>query len=90
MSDCEVSPSDLRLVIFGCFRYSLGRMTYMPVFICDMIVRYNHIFRQHDWERFIKEIDACENLGGECDKKTWILLREYSENKLKEQEEAKE
>ena len=78
----EVDNKDLRLTILGCFRYSLGRMTYMPSHAFDMIQKFQEVFNNQDWKRFIEEIDDCPNLGMSCDKETWEALKGFAEVKL--------
>jgi hypothetical protein len=74
----EVSNEDLRLTILGCFRYSLGRMTYMPSHTVMMIKNNKEIFRKQDWESFQKEILEDKDLGMECDRNTWKELVDFS------------
>jgi hypothetical protein len=77
-----ITNSDLRLTIFGCFRYSLGRKTYMPSTICKIIKDNPELFNSTDWERFIEEINECEDLGMNCDKKTWNDLNEFCKERV--------
>lgn len=79
-----MKSEDLRLTILGCFRYSLGRMTYMPSFTIQMIKENQKIFHRQDWERFINEIKECKYLGMDCDKQTWFELIKLAKQKLKE------
>jgi hypothetical protein len=79
----------LRLTILGCFRYSLGRMTYMPRHTLSIIKQHPDIFTDDDYERFIKEIQECENLGMECDKQTWNELIKFSKEVLEERRECR-
>lgn len=72
----------LRLTILGCFRYSLGRMTYMPSHTVYMIKQHPEIFTKQDWQRFIDEIDDCSNLGMDCDKETWNELKKFAKHQL--------
>ena len=78
----KINDGDLRLTILGCFRYSLGRMTYMPSHISGMIKNCKEIFREHDWESIIREINECEHLGMDCDKNTWLELKGFCEKQL--------
>jgi hypothetical protein len=73
---------ELRLTILGCFRYSLGRRTYMPSHTVKVIKEHSHLFNKQDWERFIQEIDECNNLGDECDIATWNELKDFAKKKL--------
>jgi hypothetical protein len=79
----EYPSEGLRLTILGCFRYSLGRRTYMPSHTVGIIKQYRKIFNKQDWERFIEEINQCKDLGNECDIQTWNKLKEFSEEQLK-------
>jgi hypothetical protein len=73
----KINSPDLRLLIISCFRYSFGRMTYMPEFTLKMIKKYKNIFNKEDWKRFIEEIDECDNLGT-----TWIKLKELDKKEM--------
>lgn len=78
-----MNNSDLRLTILGCFRYSLGRMTYMPSHTVQIIKENKELFNEGDWKSFIKEIEECDNLGMDCDKQTWNELKKFSEIMIK-------
>jgi len=41
----KINNKDLRLTILGCFRYSLGRRTYMPFHTFTMIKNHSDIFK---------------------------------------------
>ncbi len=73
-----MNKKDLRLLMFSTFRYSLGRRTYMPHFIVDLIIKNHNIFHKEDWKRFIEEINDVENLGDKCDIETWNKFMEFS------------
>ena len=77
-----MNKSDLRLTILGCFRYSLGRMTYMPGHTVNVIINNADIFNNQDWKRFIEEINDAPSLGANCDEETWNRLKEFSKSKL--------
>ncbi len=78
----EYLSEGLRLTILGCFRYSLGRRTYMPSHTVGIIKQHPDIFTKDDWKRFIQEIDECEDLGDKCDIDTWNSLKDYAKDKL--------
>jgi len=64
----------------GCFRYSLGRRTYMPSHTVAMIKNNKEIFRKFDWEQIIREIkdtDDHGNIGDACDGDTWRELVDF-------------
>lgn len=77
-----LSNADLRLTILGCFRYALGRMTYMPEHIVDVIHNNQELFGRTDWRRFVKEIDETDILGIECDRNVWRKLIKLAQEKL--------
>lgn len=82
----NINEGDLRLTILGCFRYSLGRMTYMPSH-CVMVIKNDaDVFRKHDWQSFIKEIDECSRIGMDCDKNKWAELKEFAIEQLNQME----
>lgn len=78
----KISDEDLRLTILGCFRYSLGRITYMPSHTIIIIMNHREIFRRADWRSFIYEIDDAGKLGMDCDKKAWEKFKEFSKGML--------
>ncbi len=80
----------LRLTILGCFRYSLGRMTYMPSHTVGVIKQHPDIFTKDDWKRFISEIDECDNLGMRCDAETWEELKDFAREQLNDLNVAEE
>ena len=83
----EINNTDLRLTILGCFRYSIGRMTYMPSHTFMVIKNCKEIFRKSDWELFIREIDEylfrrgiSKNYNGRsCDDIKWQELKTFAE-----------
>ena len=75
---------DLRLTILGCFRYSLGRMTYMVSHSVNIIKENVDLFNEQDWKRFIEEIDSCDNLGMACDVRMWNELKEFAKEQIKD------
>ncbi|MBU0959330.1 MAG: hypothetical protein KKB31_05285 [Nanoarchaeota archaeon] len=80
-----MNRSDLRLVMICAFRYSLGRRSYMPSSIVDLIIGNPEVFNNNDWDRFIEEIGDEDNLGNSCDVQTWNKLIEFSKKQLKKE-----
>lgn len=86
----KINNDDLRLTILGCFRYSIGRMTYMPSHTVMVIKNCKEIFTKHDWELFIKEIDeeafrrgiSEDYKGRTCDDIKWQELKTFAEGML--------
>ncbi len=85
-----MKKKDLRLTILGCFRYSLGRMTYMVQHTCEIIKDNADIFNYQDWKRFINEIEEAPNLGMSFDIRMWSELKEFSRQELKRLEDKTE
>lgn len=83
-----IDNSDLRLLMLATFRYSLGRRTYMPSFIVDLIIKNSKIFNKQNWRQFIEEINEIENLGDSCDIQTWNKLNCFCETRLKNKSEV--
>ena len=77
-----MKKKDLRLTILGCFRYSLGRMTYMVSHTVEIIKDNAELFNEQDWKRFIEEIDECDNLGMTCDIRMWNELKDFAKEKV--------
>jgi hypothetical protein len=73
--------NDLRLVALECFRYSLGRKTYIPFVITNFIKKNQSIFNREDWKNFIIEINECDDLGMECNKQIWEDFKSFCRSK---------
>jgi len=86
--DILIRKEDLRLTLLACFRYSLGRRTYIVGHTTDMIKQYERVFREWDWKLFIKEINQYykdfETLGDKCDEANWNELKMFAEQKIDE------
>ena len=80
--ESKIDNSDLRLLMIAAFRYSLGRRTYMPSFVADLIMKNYHVFNEKDLERFIEEVNKKRDLGESCDIETWGELVYFCENKV--------
>jgi len=76
--------ADLKLLMLATFRYSLGRRTYMPGFITEIIINNQKTFHEADWKRFIEEINDKDNLGDSCNIQTWNNFTDFCKDKLKE------
>lgn len=84
-----VPNQDLRIMLLSTFRYSLGRMTYMPSFTKDLLFKYQHLFNERDWKRIIDEIEDTKHLGMSCDIHTWNEVKMFASGMiltLKEEE----
>lgn len=79
----KISDADLRLLMFATFRYSLGRRTYIPSFITDLIIENYELFNEHDWIKFIDEINDEKCLGDPCDIQTWNKFYDFCKERLR-------
>lgn len=61
------------------FRYALGRMTYMPSLIQEILTRHKVGLEAHEKLLMIKEIDEAIRLkraGWACDEADWLRFKE--------------
>ncbi|GEM_PF-886324 len=73
----KITNNDFNTLIVCSFRYALGRMTYMPSLICDIITDNVIELEQHTIELIIKEIKKAvetNNYGMDMDKDSWLIL----------------
>lgn len=79
-----MNNEDSRLTIIGCFRYSLGRMTYMPSHTINMIKENIEVFNAFDLKLFIDEIREADSLGMYFDKIAWLGLVDFLKIRLED------
>ncbi len=77
-----MKEGDLKLLMIATFRYSLGRRTYVPSFIVDLIMKNHEMFNESDWKRFVKEVNEESDLGDSIDMMTWNKLIHFCEDKI--------
>jgi len=77
-----MNKENLRLLMVATFRYSLGRRTYMPSFIVDIIIKNHKIFNKYDWKLFIDEINEIKDLGDNFDVEVWNKLKSFSKIRM--------
>ena len=78
-----INNSDLKLLMLATFRYSLGRRTYMPGFIVNLIIKNLKIFHKQNLKQFIEEINEVKDIGDACDMQTWNKLMRVCDIRLK-------
>lgn len=68
-----VSNEDLRILLVCAVRYALGRRTYMPSIVQEIImVRHDDVLLPEDFKQFADDIQRPgANLGDECDADGW-------------------
>ncbi len=83
----EIKRNDLRVLMICAFRYSLGRKTYMPGLVTELIRNNSKIFNKQDWKVFLEDIEFhrnFNNLGDDCDVATWNKFSEFCNIKFEE------
>jgi len=83
-----IANSDFKSLMLATFRYSLGRRTYMPSFIVDLIIKNAKRFHKLNWKQFLGEINEVDDLGDSYDIQTWNTLIYFCEKKLKNKSEV--
>lgn len=78
----EVWNADLRTLFFCSIRYSVGRQTYMPGLIQDLVKSHKHVLSVDDLKQLANEIIteyAWNNgkLGSDFDTKDWIAFKDW-------------
>lgn len=82
--------TDEELIWASALRYALGRRTYIIYVICNWFK--THKLSNILMECTIKDIEQHEkddDLGDICDKIAWLDLKEYLQNRLKVDSDAK-
>lgn len=76
-------------VLIYAFRYSLGRMTYAPVTVCETIKSNIKNLSKYDLNLLIDEINNCQNYGMDFDKSYWLGFLRYLDNELNNKNDNK-
>ena len=66
----------------GTFRYSLERMTYMPIFVKDTVLKHIDDLDEGSIEIMIEEIESCKHYGMDFDKEIRLDLKDKLEEYL--------
>jgi len=77
-----VKPHNLLILLHSTLRYSLGRMTYMPGLIQDLIKQYREVFTNEMLRQLADEIDDEHRirggkLGMDFDTRDWLAFRDW-------------
>lgn len=78
----NVDEKDLRVLLLCTFRYSLGRMSYMPGLAQDLIKKYKNVFNIQDFQQMAEDITTHEGfgpqaLGMDFDREGWLKFRDW-------------
>lgn len=89
--ELALTRTDFEILLISAFRYSLGRSSYVPSVIIDIIENNTKQVRESTLKLFINEIEerkriGLNSLGMSVDIESWLGLQE----KLKEYIESKE
>lgn len=93
--DHLVGGNDLRTLLMCSMRYALGRETYMPVLVQDLMRAYRVVLSAEDCEQLAREIDQHHgrsgSIGADFDTRDWLRfaawLRDRSSTLLQGQPE---
>lgn len=75
---------DISAMLLSAERYALGRRTYIVEWTCNFIENNLNLITLKDKQVMIQDIEKCNNLGDECDKKDWEILLQILKNNIKE------
>lgn len=84
----KVRPRDLQVLLRSTFRYSLGRMTYMPGLIQGLIREHRSVFDDEMLLQMAEEIEAEHKirggrLGMDFDTRDWMNFRDWLRESVK-------
>lgn len=92
--ELTLSRTDFEILLISAFRYSLGRSSYVPSVIIDIIENNKEQIRETTLGLFIREIELRKQLGPDSlgmsvENELWLDLRErlmeYVDSKEREQ-----
>lgn len=76
----NINEEDVNLLFIAAFRYSLGRMSYMPSAIAQIILSNKELLTQWQRELYAKEvhehIETWGNAGMDFDTAMWLRFAE--------------
>lgn len=80
----NVKNEDLRTLIVCSFRYALGRQTYMPSLVQEIVYRHWDVLNSIDFLQFSDTIDrkSDEQLGSSFDARDWRKFSAWCKAKL--------
>lgn len=81
----DVDPNDLRTLLLCSFRYALGRATYMPQQVQELIKKHVDVLETWMLQQMDKDIgDAAQRggLGMDVDVRGWLEFRQWLRDTL--------
>jgi prephenate dehydrogenase len=83
MNNFNGDNNDIRELLVFSFRYALGRMSFAPQIVRDIVTNNKHLLSEHDKYLMVSDIkDAIEygRAGMGCDIATWEgLIKELND-----------
>lgn len=79
-TDFDLSSEDFNALIMCSFRYALGRTSYMPNWVSDIISANKDRLTTNTLNILIEEITNAHYYGEEHDERMWLALKEELEN----------
>ena len=70
----KITEQDKRDILMYAFRYALGRQTYAPSTVADIIINNWDDISDGDKQLYKREILQCPNLGMDLDKDNWMRI----------------
>jgi hypothetical protein len=74
----KVTNHDLNELLFWSYRYAMGRQTYVPSLVADLLIKYKHELTFENRNKIALEIDRRikrGEAGDNCDIKNWLKVR---------------
>lgn len=85
-----MKPADFEALAVCSVRYSLGRRSYMPGWVCDIIRENRRLLSSNIIDVIIRDIVNAPSLGDETiDAKCWIDLKNKLEDIRRERPEKR-
>ena len=87
MTDITITNKEFQQFIIYAERYAIGRMTYVPSAVNDIILKYLPFIANNTLGVLIQDIELEANremLGMDCDKKMWLALLDTLRNEREE------
>ena len=83
MTDITITDNEFQQFIIYAERYAIGRMTYVPSAVNDIILKYLPFITNNTLGVLIRDIELEANrdmLGMDFDKKMWLALLDTLKN----------
>lgn len=75
----KMQKEDIDFIMVTSFRYCLGRRSYAPSKFKEILLKNLDGLSDKSLELIVKEIKESDDLGMDCDKRTWLSIVEEIE-----------